>query len=472
MAQNRTMQLDADACYRAVKTRDSRFDGRFFTAVGSTGIYCRPVCPARTPRRENCTFYPSAAAAQEAGYRPCLRCRPEVSPGLPAWQGSSATTARALRLIAEGALDEGSVEQLAERLGIGERHLRRLFADHLSASPVEVAQAQRVLLAKKLLTETALPITQIAHASGFASIRRFNDAMRGIFARPPRELRRSLTPPPGGPLRLKLAYRPPFAWEALLDFFGARALPGVETTAGGVYHRRFAGGSVRVHHLQRESALSVELHLDDLAHLKTAIERLRHMFDLDAETAEIARHLRKDPLLRPAIAAHPGLRIPGAWDAFELGVRAILGQQVSVPAARTLAGRLVERWGAGGLFPDPAALAEADLRQAGVTGARARTISTFAAAIASGQVKLDSSRSLEDLVASLTSLPGIGDWTAHYIALRAFGEPDAFPADDLGLRRAAGSLSARQLETRAEAWRPWRGYAALYLWSLYGTRVR
>ena len=471
------MPLDADACYRAVKTRDSRFDGRFFTAVRSTGVYCRPICPAQTPRRENCTFYVSAAAAQEAGYRPCLRCRPEVSPGLPAWQGTSATVSRALRMIAEGALDEGSVEQLAERLGIGERHLRRLFLEQLSASPVEVAQTQRVLLAKKLLTETSLPITEIAHAAGFASIRRFNDTMRGVFARPPRELRRNLEPPrEAGPIRLKLAYRAPYDWDALLGFLEARALPGVEWVEGRVYRRNLrtgdGTGSIRVQPLEREPALAVELQLEDCTQLKALIERIRRMFDLDASSAEIAQHLGGDPLLSPAVAAHPGLRIPGAWDGFELAVRAILGQQVSVQGARTLAGRLVEKWGGGVLFPEPASLAEADLTKAGLTRARARAISKLAAEVAGGGLRFEPAGSLEETIAKLTAFEGIGDWTAHYIALRAFGEPDAFPAADLGLRQAAGDLSTRELEACAEAWRPWRGYAALYLWSLYGTRIR
>ena len=470
------MQIDADACYRAVKTRDTRFDGRFFTAVRSTGIYCRPICPAQTPRRENCTFYPSAAAAQEAGYRPCLRCRPEVSPGLPAWQGTSNTVARALRMIAEGALDEGSVERLAERLGIGERHLRRLFLEQLSASPVDVAQTQRILLAKKLLTETSLPITEIAHAAGFSSIRRFNDSMRAVFERPPRELRRSLEPPrDSGPIRLKLAYRPPYDWGSLLAFLETRALPGVESVENGVYRRNIRIGSgtgvIKVQPAGREPVLAIDVEIEDCLHLKTVIERIRRMFDLDAETGEIAQHLASDVLLQPAVAAHPGLRIPGAWDGFELAVRAILGQQVSVRAARTIAGRIVERWGEGVLFPEPATLAEADLTEAGVTGARARAIAKLAAAVASGGLRFQSSYSLEEVIERLTALDGVGAWTAHYIAMRAFSEPDAFPAADLGLRRAAGNLTTRELETRAEAWRPWRAYAALYLWSLYGTAV-
>ena len=471
MGHNGTMRLDGDACYRAVKTRDSRFDGRFFTAVRSTGVYCRPVCPARTPRRENCTFYASAAAAQQAGYRPCLRCRPEVSPGLPAWQGTSATVSRALRMIADGALDDGSVEQLAIRLGIGERHLRRLFLEQLSASPVEVAQTQRVLLAKKLLTETALPITEIAHAAGFASIRRFNATMRSVFARPPRELRRSLEPPrENGPIRLKLAYRPPYDWDSLLAFLAVRALPGVEFVECRVYRRQIRSGSLLVKPLDREHALAVDLHLDDCGELRPLIGRLRRMFDLDAPSPEITQHLAGDPLLRPAVTAHPGLHIPGSWDGFELAVRAILGQQISVQGARTMASRLVERWGGGVRFPDAATLAEADLTRAGLTRARAQSISKLASAVAEGELTFEPASSLEETIGKLSALEGIGPWTAHYIALRAFGEPDAFPAADLGLRRAAGNLSARDLEARAESWRPWRGYAAVYLWSLYGTR--
>lgn len=467
------MELDANACYRALRTRDSRFDGRFFTAVRSTGIYCRPVCPARTPKRENCTFYPSAAAAQEAGYRPCLRCRPEVSPGLPATQGTAGTVTRALRMIAEGALDdENGVGQLAARLGIGERHLRRLFLDHLNATPVTVAQTQRVLLAKKLLSETRVPITEIAYASGFASLRRFNDAMRSVYGRPPREIRKTIdTPDAGAPLRLQLAYRPPYDFDSLLAFLGARAVAGVESVEGGVYRRNLPGGSIEVRQAANGNSLAVTIECQDCRELRANLERTRRLFDLDADSSEISRHLGEDPLLAPVVSRYPGLRVPGAWDGFELAVRAILGQQVSVPAARTLAGRIVERWGGGTLFPLPAALAEADLTTVGVTGARARAIRGLAAAVASGAVAFGSAGDPQDLVARLTEFDGVGAWTAQYIAMRAFSEPDAFPASDLILRRAAGNLTARELEARSELWRPWRAYAAIYLWRLHGTAI-
>jgi AraC family transcriptional regulator of adaptative response / DNA-3-methyladenine glycosylase II len=463
--------LDTESCYRALQTRDARFDGRFFTGVTSTGIFCRPVCPARTPHLRNCTFYPSAAAAAEAGFRPCLRCGPEVAPGLPTWSGTSATVGRAMRLIAEGALDESSVAVLAERLGLGERHLRRLFLEHVGATPVAVAQTRRVLFAKKLLTETGLPVTDVAFASGFASLRRFNDAMQATYGRPPRELRKATFEAAAGPLTLKLAYRPPYDWDALVGFLKMRAIPGVEIVTDGSYCRTVRAGKFRgtieVRPQTAKNCLEVRMALDGVPCVREVVDRTRRMFDLDADTSEIGSFLGSDPLLRQAVKKHPGLRVPGAWSEFEVAVRAILGQQISVAAATTLAGRIVERWGEPlaqsslRLFPEPAILAEADLRTIGVTGARAESLRSLARAAASGA--LDSDSTIERLCA----LDGIGDWTAQYIAMRGFGDPDAFPSSDLGLRRAAGGIPAKELVGRAEAWRPWRAYAAVYLWSIY-----
>ncbi len=479
------VELDEKVCYRALRTRDARFDGRFFTAVRSTGIYCRPICPARTPKRANCTFFPCAAAAQEAGYRPCLRCRPEASPGTPAWLGTSATVSRALRLIGDGVLDAGDVASLAARLGIGERHLRRLFTQHLGASPISVAQTRRVLFAKKLLNETHLPMTQVALASGFSSVRRFNDALRGVYGRPPRELRRSRANPSRSSrgITLRLPYRRPLPWPALLGFLGARAIPGVESVSEGVYRRtaRLDGEAVQieVRALADEDALLARIDMDDATGLIDVAERLRRVFDLGADPEVIRDQLSRDRDLAGPLRAHPGLRVPGAWDGFELAVRAVLGQQVSVAAATTFAGRLVRRFGdpidsepVEGerlyLFPTPERLARADLTKIGVTRARAQAISGLSKAVARGDVALDASQGLDASVEALASLPGIGPWTAQYIAMRALREPDAFPRDDLGLRKALGNgrgpLTARALADRAEAWRPWRAYAAMALW--------
>jgi AraC family transcriptional regulator of adaptative response / DNA-3-methyladenine glycosylase II len=481
------MDLDPDACYRALRTRDARFDGRFFTAVRSTGVYCRPICPARTPRRENCLFLPCAAAAQEAGYRPCLRCRPEASPGTPAWLGTSATVSRALRLIAEGALDEGGVEALAARLGIGERHLRRLFLTHLGAPPLAVAQTRRILFAKKLIDETALPMSHVALASGFSSIRRFNDAIRRGYRMSPMALRRKRHRSRNGggdsDISIKLPFRAPFDWEAMRGFLALRATPGVETVGPEGYCRsvRIDGvhGTVAVSAADGRNHLVARIRLSGPAVLIKVAERLRALFDLGADPHQIAACLARDARLRPGIHAHPGLRIPGAWDGFELAVRAVLGQQVSVRGATTLAGRLVEAHGeplslddARGLrflFPEPEVLAGADLRTIGLPRTRAAAISALAAAVASGDLRLDAPRGLEETVAKLKALPGIGEWTAQYIAMRALREPDAFPDSDLGLRRALGHpsrpLSPARLAKMAEAWRPWRAYAAVHLWT-------
>jgi len=497
------MELDAEVCYRALRTRDARFDGRFFTAVRSTGIYCRPVCPAPTPKLANCLFVPCAAAAQEAGFRPCLRCRPETSPGTPAWLGTSATVSRALRLISQGALDAGgSVETLANRLGIGERQLRRLFLEHLGAAPVAVAQTRRVLFSKKLIDETSLPMTEIAFAAGFASVRRFNDAIRKIYDMPPGALRRkhraaSKSARRGasqrGELQLVLAFREPFDWDALLAFLALRATRGIEVIENGRYRRSFdlegIHGIVDVERPAGASHLAVRIRLAAPVLLIQVAERLRRIFDLGADPEQIEAHLKRDRRLRPAFKAHPGLRVPGAWDGFELAVRAILGQQVSVRAASTMAGRIVSTWGAPlevedtpsgaegvesaltHVFPTPEVLAAADLSSIGLIRSRALAISGLAAAVVADPLLLEPGVALEDGVAKLTALAGVGEWTAQYIAMRALGEPDAFPCGDLGLRKAlaaegAGPVADRVLRSAAEDWRPWRAYAAMALWCL------
>jgi AraC family transcriptional regulator of adaptative response / DNA-3-methyladenine glycosylase II len=479
----RDAALDREACWRAHRARDARFDGRFYTAVLSTGIYCRPSCPARTPRPEHCAFYPSAAAAQAAGFRPCLRCRPELAPGVAGRRGTANTVARALALIAAGAWDEADdVDALAGRVGVGGRHLRRLFARHVGAPPVRVAQAQRVLLAKRLVAETRLPLADVAAAAGFGSLRRFNEVMRRTFRRPPGALRRAgAAPAADGAITLSLGRSAPYDWPGLLEFLAARAIPGVEQVADGAYRRTIglsgAVGTVEVRPDPRGARLLATLRLSRLAALAPAVDRLRRLLDLDADAPAIDAHLSLDPLLAPLVRARPGVRVPGAWEPFELAVRAILGQQVSVAAARTLAGRLAARHGAplpggdGGLarvFPAPESLAAADLGGLGLTAARAAALRGLSRAVLAEPTLLSPAQDLEATVARLAALPGIGRWTAQYVAMRALDEPDAFPEGDLGLARAvarngAGGSPAALLR-RAEAWRPWRAYAAMHLW--------
>ena len=481
-----TITLDPARCYAAVRSRDRRFDGRFFAGVVTTGVYCRPVCPVRPAKPENVRWFACAAAAEAAGFRPCRRCRPEASPGTPAWSGTSAVVARALRLIAAGALDEGGVDGLADRLGLGARQLRRLFATHLGASPAEVARARRAHFARTLLDETDLPMAEVAFSAGFGSIRDFNHALRATFGRTPTALRRARgrrgPVTNHGGVTVRLAFRPPLDWSGLLGFLAPRATPGVEAVADGVYRRTIAigdgAGTIEVRAAAGEPHLLMRVRLARPERLLQVVARARRLFDLDADPVPIADHLAASPELAPLVARRPGLRVPGAWDAFELAVRAVLGQQVTVRGATTLAGRLVRAAGTPldraedgltHLFPRPEALAHADLASVGVPRARAATIRALAGAVASGEVVLDASRGLEDAVARLAAVPGIGAWTAHYVAMRALGEPDAFPAADLGLRRAlgngAGRLAPARVAERAEAWRPWRAYAVMHLWA-------
>jgi AraC family transcriptional regulator, regulatory protein of adaptative response / DNA-3-methyladenine glycosylase II len=475
------------AYYRAISQRDARFDGRFFTAVKTTGIYCRPICPARTPLSKNVIFYPTAAAAQEAGFRPCLRCRPETAPDLGAWRGTSNTVSRALALIEFGALDEGSVDALANRVGVGERQLRRLFLQHMGASPVAVAQTRRVLLAKQLIHETRLPMAEIAFAAGFGSIRRFNETFSALYDSPPRDLRRSNSSNESatynGELRLLLRYRPPYDWTAILAFLKARAIEGIEVVSDDCYARSFdingAQGTVLVRHAEKRRALEVSVRCPNLSVLPAVIARLRRVFDLAADPLPIVAHLAKDRALAPLVRARPGLRVPGAWDGFELAMRAVLGQQITVKVAKHLAGRLVARYGeplekpVGAMthvFPRSARLASADLSPLGLPRKRAATLSAVAQAAVSDPRLFDATGDLQDNVRRLCEISGIGEWTAHYIALRQLREPDAFPAADVGLIRAMASRegqkrSAVDLQTRSETWSPWRAYAAQHLWA-------
>jgi len=470
--------LDRLVCDRARLSRDARFDGRFFIAVTTTRIYCRPICPARSPNAENIRYYPTAAAAEAAGFRPCLRCRPEASPGTPAWLGTSGLVSRALRLISEGALDRDGVDALSERLGITARHLRRLFLQHVGASPLEVALTRRVHFAKKLLDETGLPVAQVAFAAGFGSLRRLNAQIQRTYSRTPTELRRkrSSAPATKESYRLSLAYRPPFDWDALIGFLSARATPGVESVTGSCYRRTIAidgkTGTIQVGRSASKPAVELEVRFSDSRALLVIVERVRRMFDLGADPAVIDAQFGGDPLLGPILKRHPGIRTPGAWDGLELSVRAILGQQISVAAATTIAGRLAKRFGSAveatdgldRIFPTAEQLATAPIEEVGVIAARAETIRTLARAVCAGSVTFSTTSSAENVTAVLQALPGIGPWTAQYIAMRALGEPDAFPSGDLILQRMAGGCTARELERRSQQWRPWRAYAAMLLW--------
>ncbi len=480
------MDLDHDACYRALSQRDSRFDGRFFTAVKTTGIYCRPVCPARTPEAKNVIFYASAAAAQEAGFRPCLRCRPETAPDMGAWRGTSNTVSRALSLIELGALDQGDVETLAERLGVGERQLRRLFRQHLGATPVGVAQTRRVLLAKQLIHETRLPMAEIAFASGFGSVRRFNEAFLALFERAPGELRRlggeDVAVKADGEFSLLLRYQPPYEWPAMLEFLRKRAISGLESVTDGRYSRTVfldgIQGSISIEPAPG-NALRAGIRVSKLSIVPSIVARLRRVFDLAADPLAIARHLSKDPVLAPLVARRPGLRVPGAWDGLELAIRAVLGQQITVAAAVRLAAHLVRTFGeplttpAPGLshfFPRPEVLANADLTTLGLPKTRAATLSAVAAAVLENPEIFANNCGLEQAVQRLRAIRGVGEWTAQYIALRQLREPDAFPASDLGVIRALADArglrpKADEVLARAERWRPWRAYAAQHLWA-------
>ncbi|WP_299586264.1 DNA-3-methyladenine glycosylase 2 [uncultured Microbulbifer sp.] len=484
------MKIDAAVCSSARLARDRRFDGRFFTAVKTTGIFCRPICPARPPLERNVTYFATAAEAANAGFRPCLRCRPDSAPGSPAWGLVSTTVQRALKLM-RSEREPQSVERLAERLGVSSRYLRRLFAEHLGVSPLAVWQTERALFAFRLLRDTHLPIADIAYESGFNSLRRFNGVFKQIYQRTPSEVRREghssrVDVRAATPVRLYLDYRPPLDWQSLLAFLGVRALTGVEQVEGEVYSRSFAvdtgdlaryRGVMRVYNDAERNRLVVEISgQEGGTGLYLLNQRLRRLFDLDADIEEIQAILKEDTLLSSQLRENPGLRLPGAWDPFEYALRAILGQQISVAAASTIAGRLVTRYGESFvddsgtewfLFPQAEQLAEADFSDLGVTRTRAKTLREFVAATLDGRVNF-AEQSLEDWCTQVTSLPGIGDWTAQYIAMRGLSMPDAFPASDLGILQALGSegekAKPKEALARAEQWRPWRAYGAILLW--------
>lgn len=477
-------------CYRALESRDARFDGRLFVGVSSTGVYCRPICSARTPKFEYCSFYSSAAAAQEAGFRPCLRCRPEIAPELASWRGTSNSVLRALALIAEGALDGPgkSVDKLAARLGIGERQLRRLFIEHLGAAPISVAQTRRVLFAKQLIHDTRIPMTEVALAAGFSSQRRFNEIFLNLFHRPPRALRRkqgSGTERQGVVLHLK--YRPPYEWDDILAFLDARAIAGVELIENGRYLRTVeidgARGSIAVAHLPKKESIEVAILFPNVRALPAIVARVRQLFDIGADIDTINRHLSADPLLAKLVSQRPGLRAPGGWSGFEVAIRAVIGQQVSVAAARKLAGELVRLHGSAVpqpfrihpalslAFPEPGRLAASSGIKLPMPEARLLTLRAVADAAMANPDLFNPLARTEETIARLRTIRGVGEWTAHYIALRAGRESDAFPVTDVGILRGASSIHGTKITpslllSRAEAWRPWRAYAAQHLWAV------
>jgi AraC family transcriptional regulator of adaptative response / DNA-3-methyladenine glycosylase II len=466
-----TTDADFERRYRAVRGRDRRFDGRFVTAVRTTGIYCRPSCPAQTPRPENIRFYPRPAAAAAAGFRACQRCRPDAAPGSRDWDVRADLAARALRGIESGVVDDDGVPGLARRLSVSERHLHRVLVAEIGVGPLALARTRRAQTARMLIEHTDLSLSTIAFSAGFSSVRQFNDVMRAEFGTPPGALRRGRTASAGeavGTLTLRLQHRMPFAAEPLLAWLGARAVAGVEEIDATSYRRVVAGTVVELTPTA-ESHVVARLYLDDVTRVAAVVARCRRLFDLDADPVAVDETLGSDSLLRPSVRRHPGLRVPGAVDGFELAVRAVLGQQVSVAAARTFAGRLVRRLGTplatprGSLthdFPTADAVASGDLDGIGLTGARMRTLRALAEAVVSGDVVLDPAADRDEVRARLVALPGVGAWTADYVAMRALGDPDAFPGTDLVLRRR---LPAGEPH-RPERWRPWRAYAAMHLW--------
>jgi AraC family transcriptional regulator of adaptative response / DNA-3-methyladenine glycosylase II len=485
------VNLAEDQCYRAVQSKDARFDGWFVTAVRTTGIYCRPSCPAITPKRQNVEFFAAAATAQQHGYRACKRCRPDATPGSPEWISRADVVGRAMRLIADGLVDRAGVAGLACRLGYSERQVHRLLVAEVGSGPLALARAQRAQTARVLIETTAMPITDVAFASGFASVRQFNDTIREVYASSPTALRaapgvekkvasRSIAAAGAGRLTLRLAYRQPLDAPTLLGFLGARAVPGVESFDGTTYMRslRLTHGAAVVALTPGIDAVSCSLWLDDVADAQTAVQRCRRLFDLDSDPTTVDQHLAADPALAPLVAKRPGLRSPGHPDGTELLVRAVLGQQVSVRGARTLAARLVTAIGeplaasiadVTHLFPSASAIAEHDPHTLAMPRSRARALVGACAQLADGRIVLDAGSDRLQVLAALQALPGIGPWTASYVAMRALGDPDVFMPTDLGVRHALDALglesSPRAATQRAERWSPWRAYALHHLWA-------
>lgn len=475
--------LNSKACYAAFKAHDVRFDGRIFVCVASTGIYCRPVCRVRMPKEANCTFRSSAAAAEAEGFRPCRKCRPELAPGFSPVDMSMSLARRAARILDDDGLREDNLAALAGIMGVSDRHLRRAFAGEFGVSPVQYMQTKRLLLAKSLLTDTALPVTEIAFASGFGSIRRFNDIFQKRYRMSPTALRQRGAGDTEGGVTLYLGYRPPYDWDGILAFLAPRCIAGVEHCADGAYARTAAVGDhrgwIRVSHAPRKNALAVSVDPELLPVLATVLAKVRHQFDLDCDPAAIHETLAAMNTLRPGLAAM-GTRLPGCFDPFEMSVRAILGQQITVKAARTLAARFAATFGSPlatpfpeltHTFPSPESVrqlegpVESHLGPLGIIRTRARSILALAEALAGGTLRLAPGSDAEEEMRRLLALPGFGPWTVHYIAMRALGHPDAFPHGDYGVKKALAGCSPKEILEMAEAWRPWRAYATVNLWN-------
>jgi AraC family transcriptional regulator of adaptative response / DNA-3-methyladenine glycosylase II len=472
--------------YKALASRDPRFDGVFFVGVTSTGIYCRPICTAKLPKVENCRFFKSAEAAEKEWFRPCLRCRPELAPGNAPIDNAHRIANLLITRIGEEQLEEGAgLEDIAMQFGLSSRQLRRIVQKEFGVSPMELVLTRRLLLAKQLLTETDLSITDIAFASGFLSLRRFNDAFKKHYGMPPSRLKHKaksvlIRSSSSDTITLQLSYRPPYDWLGLLDFLAKRTLKGVEWVEENSYSRTVqigpCKGWVHIYHLQERNALVAEISFSLLPVLSILLERLRNIFDLNARPDLIATQLRQDPLLTDVVAQNPGLRVPGAFDGFELAIRAILGQQITVKAATALAGRFAAAFGEKidtpylqlhHLCPTPLRIASLQMEEIaalGIIRSRAQSIIELAKKVSSNVLKLEASAPIEPTLTQLTSIPGIGKWTGHYIAMRALRWPDAFPKEDIALRKKLGGVTAKQAEEMSQVWRPWRSYALLYLW--------
>ncbi len=473
---------DAESCYLAVKSRDRRFDGVFYTAVRTTGIYCRPSCPAITPRRRNVVFYRTAAAAQAAGFRACKRCRPDATPGSPEWDVAADVAGRAMRLIADGVVEREGVEGLAGKVGYTSRHLTRLLAHELGAGPLALARARRAQTARILIETTTMPFAEVAFAAGFASIRQFNDTVRSVYAATPSQMRgrQGSVNSHAGVLDLRLAVRQPFAVDELLGFLGPRTVPGVEDAGPGWYSRtlRLPNGPGEVHlsfdEVPETGTVHCALRLSDLRDLGAAVERCRRLVDADCDPEAVDAQLGQDPLLAAQVRRSPGIRVPGQVDGDEVAVRAVLGQQVSVAQARKLAADLTRRYGDKlpgrdlWLFPTASRLADVDPEDLPMPRTRGRALTTLCGALASGEIALDRSAPRSDVRQALLALPGIGPWTAGHIAMRALGDPDVLLPTDLGVRRGLQLLGAAEgdAEGMGERWRPWRSYAQMHVWGL------
>jgi AraC family transcriptional regulator of adaptative response / DNA-3-methyladenine glycosylase II len=478
--------IDSPSAYNALTSRDPRFDGVFFVGVTSTGIYCRPICTVKTPKRQNCRFFESAEAAEKAAFRPCLRCRPELAPGKAPVDNAHRIAHLMVHRMNEGLADDGAgLEEIAEQFGISSRQLRRIVQSELGVSPIELLQTRRLLLAKQLLTETKLPVIEIAFASGFSSLRRFNDAFSSHYRMPPTRLRKEAVQQgtgmdAAGTSTLQLSYRPPYDWEGTLAFLRARTIADVEHVTGDSYSRTVRLGRhtgwIRVTHAPARHALMVEFTHTLTPVLPALLDRLRHLFDLTARPDVIAAHLAKDSLLKKSVLKNPGLRVPGAFDGFEMAVRAILGQQITVKAATTIACRFAAAFGEtiktpfpelSRLSPLAAVIAKAsvdDIARLGIVSVRSASIIALARAFHSRALQLHAGANPETAIAQLVTIPGIGQWTAQYIAMRALRWPDAFPKEDIAVRNNLGGVTAKQAEAMSQAWRPWRSYAVVHIW--------